>query len=299
MKNTDKITRADPNFSDDYRQGIIDYYSEAGMDYQPWSQKFNMHFGYFRLGLNPFSREQMLDEMNHQVIDRLQLNTDSESQLIDLGCGVGASARYAVTHFKGVSVHGATIVPWQIDQAKLLSKGLQNSDKLRFDLMDYRALPVNNDTYDGAFAMESCCYELGKDKRAFLAEAYRVLKPGTRLVVTDGFTKGNKHSRFFNYAYRRVCDGWALEDFAGIDEFTQAMRELGYEDIRIEEASWRVAVSALYVPWVSLKYFFKTVFLRNNDNGIQMGHFVAPMYGLLMGMHRRHDGYYLVSAKKP
>ena len=67
----------------EYDNGIIEYYSQAGMDYEPWSRQFNMHFGYYRFGLNPFNRERMLDEMNHQVINQLQLNTANKNQLLD------------------------------------------------------------------------------------------------------------------------------------------------------------------------------------------------------------------------
>ncbi|MEL7231928.1 MAG: hypothetical protein AAGJ85_05400, partial [Pseudomonadota bacterium] len=94
-----------------YTQGIIEYYSEAGMDYEPWSRRFNMHFGYYRWGLNPFNREQMLDEMNHQILDRLALNPDAQTTLADLGCGVGTSARYAIRTLPKTSVIAATIVP--------------------------------------------------------------------------------------------------------------------------------------------------------------------------------------------
>ena len=48
------------------------YYEEAGPDYAAWSQHFNMHFGFFRRGMNPFNREAMLEQMNHEVLDRLQ-----------------------------------------------------------------------------------------------------------------------------------------------------------------------------------------------------------------------------------
>ena len=49
------------------------YYTEAGMDYRAWSRRFNMHFGYWRHGLNPLALEGMLSEMSRQVFTRLLL----------------------------------------------------------------------------------------------------------------------------------------------------------------------------------------------------------------------------------
>ena len=51
---------------------LIAYYEEAGPDFEEWSAGFNMHFGYYRAGLNPLHREPMLNEMNRQVLERLR-----------------------------------------------------------------------------------------------------------------------------------------------------------------------------------------------------------------------------------
>lgn len=52
----------DPNL-----QKVLRYYLDTGLDYGEWSREFNMHFGYYKFGMNPFKRERMLDAMNQQV----------------------------------------------------------------------------------------------------------------------------------------------------------------------------------------------------------------------------------------
>ena len=47
---------------------LEEYYTEAGADYAAWSPEFNMHFGYFRWGMNPFDRERMLEQMKAKGI---------------------------------------------------------------------------------------------------------------------------------------------------------------------------------------------------------------------------------------
>jgi len=286
-------TRAD-------HQEVIRYYATAGLDYEPWSPQYNMHFGYFRPGVNPFRREALLEEMNAQVLQRLQLDSTNNPHLVDLGCGVGATARYCVVHQPNCDVTGVTVVQWQIDKARSFNKHLTHSKNLHYELADYCAMPFTSGSFDGAYAIESSCYAPGEDKRAFIDEAFRVLKPGARLVIADGFRKCYRSSRLFEKAYQSVCNGWFLGNFAHVGEFTRALGEAGFVDIKVQEASWRVLPSVLYVPWVSLSYSLKLLLTPDTDKKlVQKRHLMAPLMGLVIGMHRRSFGYYIVSACKP
>ena len=87
-------------------------------------------------------------------------------------------------------------------------------------LADYRALPFPDESFDGAYAIESSCYAAGADKADFLREALRVLKPGARLVVADAFLKrpgplGGGLQR----CYEAMCRFWRLEACAEIGAF--------------------------------------------------------------------------------
>jgi len=65
---------------------LVTYYTEAGMDYRAWSRNFNMHFGFYRWGMNPLALERMLEEMSRQVFGRLGLRDGM--RVLDLGCGL-------------------------------------------------------------------------------------------------------------------------------------------------------------------------------------------------------------------
>lgn len=123
---------------------VVQYFSDTGLDYATWSPHFNMHFGYWRLGLNPLRREPMLEEMNHQVFSRLGLDAlGSEELILDLGCGVGASMRALARHWGSRNVLGVTVVPWQVEQAALLGSRVQ--------LASYLDLPLEAESVAAAY----------------------------------------------------------------------------------------------------------------------------------------------------
>ncbi|MEM9338904.1 MAG: hypothetical protein AAGA66_09265 [Bacteroidota bacterium] len=73
------------------KEKLRSYYENAGPDYKKWSPDFNMHFGYYKRGMNPFNRERMLDEMNAEVLARLTIASNRPSVLVDMGCGLAAT----------------------------------------------------------------------------------------------------------------------------------------------------------------------------------------------------------------
>src|SRR5688572_32316314 len=81
------------------KQLIINYYEKAGRDYHTWSKKYNMHFGYFEKGMNPFVREAMLEKLNENVLERLKIGTTSSTVIADFGCGLGATLRHGAKRF--------------------------------------------------------------------------------------------------------------------------------------------------------------------------------------------------------
>jgi MPBQ/MSBQ methyltransferase len=102
--------------------GLEQYYREAGPDYAAWSREFNMHFGYYRACANPLHREAMLEQMNAEVLARLQLDGINAPRLLDLGCGLGATLRSFARRLPGAKLFGLTRASWQVEHACALNE---------------------------------------------------------------------------------------------------------------------------------------------------------------------------------
>lgn len=279
---------------------LLQYYTESGPDYEDWSSNYHMHFGYYRPWSNPLKLEAMLQEMSKQVLSRLAINADKPARLLDMGCGVGATARLAPSLLPHARVTGITLVPWQIEQARQRTRQLGLHRQVKFFRLDYTQTPFAANSFDGLYAIESMCYANGLAKADFVKEAYRLLRPGQRLVVADGFYKHSKPmGRFMRFCTDRACRFWAFDTFAGLRECTDSMRAAGFRDVRIEEVSWHLVPSLAFVPLVAIKFLFKELFIKKTRmTKLRWGHVFAPFLGIFVGLARKRFGYYLVTATK-
>ena len=251
--------------------------------------------------MNPLRRESMLERMNGEVLARVGV---TGGRVADLGCGLGATARFAARASAGLSITGITIVPWQIREAERMTREAGLADRVQFRCTDYTASGMPDASFDGAYALESACHASGRDKADFLVEAYRLLKPGGRLVVFDGMLKRAPRSAFLKWCLRGCHRRWALETFAVKDAFLERMVATGFEITDVEDLSWRVAPSALHIPVVTARFLAHMAVerVRHGKRAAlskeRWGNALAPTLGLILGMSRHLFGYYAVTAVK-
>jgi MPBQ/MSBQ methyltransferase len=283
-------------------KNVIDYYEKAGLDYEVWSPNFNMHFGYYKWGMNPFNLEKMLNQMNEEVINRLFLEEHIDPLVLDLGCGVGATARYLAKRNFEATVYGVTVTPWQVVFGNRLNHNAFLANQIDICLADFNDLPLATECSDGAYAVESACYGNGPAKKEFVNELYRTLKPGARFVVADGFRKhSNRLPGILDTIYKRNMKYWALTELADIQLFKKELENVGFKNIVVEDISWKVAPSFVHIPKTVIKFLWKRCLEKDEKTLVteRKNNALAPLYGMLMGLARKHFGYYLISGEKP
>ena len=277
------------------KQSIEQFYNVATEDYKFWSKNYNMHFGYSAWGcMNPFKREGMLTNMNKNVFDRLNLKQKTASTVIDLGCGMGGSMKYGLSRFPKLSMLGVTLSDFQVEFGNRFIKdypGLILKE-------NFTKLSMNDETVDGAIAVESFCHS-GHDYKAF-KEAYRILKPDTSLVIADAFLKQD-HEELrgsSQWVYKNLCSAWSLKGLKSVHKVTEELKQIGFKHVEVENLFWRIAPSVLHVPFAIGGFILKSKRKGIQLKQEQLNNLKGSFFALLSGLHISSFGYYIIKATK-
>lgn len=96
------------------------------------------------------------------------------NRVCDVGCGYGATARILAREY-GASVTALTLSEAQYAYARTLGGGVE------YRLQDWLSSGLPAECFDAVLAIECVSHMI--DRQRFFSEAYRVLRPGGRLVV--------------------------------------------------------------------------------------------------------------------
>lgn len=161
---------------------------------------------------------------NPQAIAQLR---EGES-VLDLGSGAGFDCFLAA---RRVGPSGRVV---GVDMtAEMIEKARRNAAEGDFGNVEFRLgeiehLPVADATVD--VILSNCVINLAPDKRAVLRDAFRVLKPGGRLAISDMVATAPLPAEVASdLALLIGCVSGAIS----LEDYERFLRETGFEEIRV------------------------------------------------------------------
>jgi len=153
--------------------------------------------------------------------------------VLDLGSGGGLDVLLSARRVgPSGKAYGLDMTPEMLALARENQRraGIANAEFLQGRI---EAIPLPDASVD--VIISNCVVNLSVEKDRVLAEAYRVLKPGGRLAISDIVVRGEVPE-----AIRRSVEAWIGCVAGALDEavYREALARAGFVDIAIEP--WRI-----------------------------------------------------------
>lgn len=145
--------------------------------------------------------------------------------VLDLGSGAGLDVLLASKKVgPNGKVIGLDMTPEMIEKAKenVAKAGVTN---VEFRLGEMEDMPIEDESVD--WIISNCVINLSPDKGKVFQEAFRVLKPGGRILVSDIVAEGIPE-RLKGYLWS-CCIGGALDE----KSYLKVIKEAGFKEVKI------------------------------------------------------------------
>ncbi len=267
---------------------IVDFWNKTSKGWQTiWGP--HIHHGYFE------NHRETPVQAQEKLIEKLValLEISPQMEILDAGCGLGGSSLYLAKRYD-VRVTGITLSQKQVDIATGLAKKerINNVSFKVEDALSLASFPDN--TFDIVWSLESC--EQFYDKQLFIQQAFRVLKPGGKLILATWCSGAEEYQDLQAKKYKKLCISLQLPYMPTMDHYTKLLQEQGF--VIKQKLDWSEHVKETWkVGMASLRrYSFLKIFKLSGWRGIIFGKQVLNMHEAFI---QRRIKYGVFSANKP
>ena len=189
---------------------------------------------YLNIGYSKFWQRHLTDANFIRLIDRiaepmLELHQksphSSEMRLLDIGSGRGGAGIHANLAY-GLEVKGVDITPYNVERANFNARKQEVWPSVSFIEGDAQNLPIADESMPMIWSIESPAHF--PDKRKFLAEVHRVLKPGGIFAFSDLLAVPPKIAQWPDQ-YRAFLRVWDVPYLETYDSYRDVLNNLGFD----------------------------------------------------------------------
>jgi MPBQ/MSBQ methyltransferase len=145
--------------------------------------------------------------------------------ILDVACGKGATTRYLQRFYPPKNIVGINISARQLSRCREIAAGS------RFLMMDATRLEFEDNSFDTVLCVEAAFHFDPRD--AFFREAYRVLRPDGRLVVSD---------IPFTWAQLEAAQLHSGNVVSDPEAYGRRLSSEGFEDVEVIDASFECPI---------------------------------------------------------
>jgi MPBQ/MSBQ methyltransferase len=177
-------------------------------------------------------------------------------RVLDIGCGIGGTSRTIALMKLNWTVTGISISPAQIERASKLAmeRNIMNVD---FRCCDAMNMPFPDNSFDVVWSCESA--EHMPDKKAFIKECIRVLKPEGRFVLATWCQRDDREVPFTSIEKEKLeflYKEWCHPKFDSLEAYTEMTQEACLSQVRTTDwteetlPAWRHSIFVgMWSPW--------------------------------------------------
>jgi len=156
---------------------------------------------------------------NDALAERARIGNGT--RVVDFCAGLGGPSRY-FAHRYGADVTGIELTPVRVKGAEELTRRVGLEGRVRVIEGNVMQVPLANDSVDVVVSQEALLHV--PDKPRTLKEAYRVLKPGGRLVFTDWVA----HRPLSDADKALMWDGMAVTGLYDLPAYAELVGQAGF-----------------------------------------------------------------------
>ena len=222
----------------------------------------HVHHGYWRTGKE--TSAEAAEALSELVAERLDLKPGLS--VCDIGCGYGETARLFSSRY-GVALEGVTISESQFRVA-----AARRAPGVSISLCDWLQNGFPDSRFDRAYAIESS--EHIGDKHRFFSEAFRVLRPGGRLVVCAWLAKADASAIEQRLLLEPICRYGRLPGMGTEEDYRTLASSAGFDLLAADDISanvqrtWAICIKRSASKLISDRRYREFLFAKRAQNKV-------------------------------